>query len=250
MNERVLARITHNTEDWRKPSKKPAGLESSETYSAKHGFGHEEWLFRTEWQIDGWRYAFIEGFNKSRHAYIGGPLDVTLFTFLPENDWIKKRHRYLLYKFPDPERDELERSVLGRRGSQELPDARPLFRRGTKPVQYDPQHEKMQARLMAELRREYGTKHVIREQDFVDVRVETDEELIFFEIKSDLAPRTVIRRALGQILEYAYQPSRSGRGPDHLVIVGRTALGREDEVYLEQLRNRFKLPIAYRLITI
>jgi hypothetical protein len=41
-------------------------------------------LFRAEWVIDGWRYAFIQGLNKSRRAYIGQPLDVTLFTIEPD----------------------------------------------------------------------------------------------------------------------------------------------------------------------
>jgi hypothetical protein len=80
--------------------------------------------------------------------------------------------------------------------------------------------------------------------------VETDESLIFYEIKTDLNPRAVIRQALGQILEYAYHPARAGRCPDSLVIVGRTALGAEDETYLQRLCDEFKLPLSYRVITI
>jgi hypothetical protein len=278
--------------------------------------------------IDGWRYGFIEGLNRGGRAYLGQPLEVTLFTrqpdkrhrmvatiydleylsdeqaqdalatfrskgwlkimedeirtvggnvrafgdpewahhvlnvryrldnldpsppdtFLPDDAWFRNRYRYKLYPFDPTERDRVERTFHGRRGSQDMPEARRLFRRGTKPVQCDPHHDKMQARLMDELRQEYEPQCVRREQDFVDVSVETPKELIYFEIKSDLDPKAVIRQALGQLLEYAYHPARSSRRPDRLVIVGRTPLEADDKAYLNALCEKFSLPLAYRVV--
>ena len=108
----------------------------------------------------------------------------------------------------------------------------------------------MQAKLMSELHEEYGADHVWRETDFVDVRVETERELIYFEIKTDLNPRTVLRAAIGQILEYAYHPARTGRRPDKLVVVGRTALEPDDETYLKILSESFKIPLRYRVVSV
>ncbi|MDI1247850.1 MAG: hypothetical protein PSV13_03110 [Lacunisphaera sp.] len=329
-SERKLARIAYNSAGWQRPTGDAGELESGETYNAKNKFGHEDWLFRAEWVIDGWRYAFIQGLNKHRLAYFGQSLDVTLYTlqpdkrrrlvatinglesldndqakdalavfkergwlrtmqkevkdiggnadalgdpkwaehvlnvrfridnvdtyppdtFLPDDDWIHDRHRYMLYKLEDADRQRIEQSRLGRSGSQEPPEVRRLFRRGTNPIEYTPEHGKMQAKLMAELQQEYGKECVCREEDFVDVRVETEKELIYFEIKTDLDPRAVIRQALGQILEYAYHPARAGRRPDSLVIVGRLILGEQDKAYLASLRERFSLPISYRVVTV
>lgn len=263
-----LARIAYNSTGWERPNGDAAPLESGETYNAKNKFGHEDWLFRRAWVIDGWRYAFIQGLNKHRLSYLGQSLDVTLYTiqpgerrrlvatiygleslnddqakaaltvfktegwlsimqkevrdiggnadalgdpawaehvlniryrqenvephppdtFLPDDKWIKDRRRYMLYQFADAERERIERLVGERKGSQELPAVRQLFRRGIKPVVYTPEHDKMQAKLIAELHGEYGAAHVWRETDFVDVRVETERELIYFEIKTDLNP--------------------------------------------------------------
>jgi hypothetical protein len=83
--------------------------------------------------------------------------------------------------------------------------------------------------LMQELQAEYPKSLVVSEQDFIDVSVRTDAELLLYEIKSDLEPRTVIRQALGQILEYAFHPSRHHALPLRLVIVGRRALSTEDK---------------------
>jgi len=325
---KLLARITYNTKNWQRPSGPDGKGEAVGSYSRDNGFGHEEWLFRSEWLIDGWRYGFIEGFNRGARTYLGQPLEVTLFTrqpdkrhrlvatiydleyltdeqaqdalatfrsqewlkimedeiravggnvgafgdpkwahhvlnvryrldnfdlyppdsFLPDTKWFRDRHRYLLYTFDELQRDSVERTFHGRRGSQSMPQSRRLFRRGTKPVQCDPLHHKMQAKLMNELQQEFEHQCVCREQDFVDVRVETPKELIYFEIKSDLDPKAVIRQALGQLLEYAYHPARTSRRPDRLVMVGRTPLGAEDKSYLHYLCEIFNLPLAYRVV--
>jgi hypothetical protein len=106
----------------------------------------------------------------------------------------------------------------------------------------------MQKALLSELKGEFPDAQILCEAAFVDVRVETVRELIYFEIKTDLDPRTVIRQAIGQILEYAYHPARTGRPPDSLVIVGRTELGAEDAAYLQCLCKRFRLPLSYRVV--
>jgi len=103
---------------------------------------------------------------------------------------------------------------------------------------------------MEELQHEHQPECVRREQDFVDVRVETPTELIYFEIKSDLDPKAVIRQSLGQLLEYAYHPARTGRRPDSLVIVGRTPLGKDDKAYLIAICQKFKLPLTYRVVKV
>lgn len=325
-----LARIGYNSAGWQRPTGEAGEQESAETYNAKNRFGHEDWLFRAEWVIDGWRYAFIQGLNKNRRAYIGRPLDISLFTiepdkrrrliatiyglealdddqarnaldacrsrgwlktmqdevvaiggntealgapkwaehvlnvryrvvnvdayptgtYLPDDEWIHDRHRYMLDRFEGSERERVEAGIRGRQGSREAPESRRLFRRGTNPVEYTPEHQKMQAKLLAELQQEYGRDCVWLEKDFVDARVETVEELISFEIKTDLDPRAVIRQSMGQILEYAYHPSRGGRRPDKFVIAGRVPLGAEDQAYLGSLRDRFKLPLAYRVVAL
>jgi hypothetical protein len=77
-----VTRICDNSSDWQRPTGQASQNEASDTYSHKNGFGHEEWLFRSEWLIDGWRYAFLQGVNKSHDKLLkmDAPFDVTLFT--------------------------------------------------------------------------------------------------------------------------------------------------------------------------
>ena len=101
---------------------------------------------------------------------------------------------------------------------------------------------------MKELAVEYPNANIRREEDFVDVEVRTLSERILFEIKSDLEPRSVIRQALGQILEYAYYPTREETLPVKLVIVGRGRLSDAARSYLNRLKQEFHLPIEYRVV--
>ncbi len=79
-----VTRICHNESNWQFPTS--SASEARNTFYSRHGYGHEEWLFRFEWQIGGWQYGFLQGVNKgwasrlSRGERVG---DVVLFTITP-----------------------------------------------------------------------------------------------------------------------------------------------------------------------
>jgi hypothetical protein len=87
-----ITRIAYNSSGWQHPTGDARREEASGTYNSDNGFGHEDWLFRSEWQIEGWRYAFLQGVNKSHTKLVkeGKAFDVTLFTIEPD-----KRRRYV-----------------------------------------------------------------------------------------------------------------------------------------------------------
>lgn len=327
-----LTRIAFNSSNWHHPTGEARKYESSTSYNYLYGFGHEDWLFRSEWLIDGWRYAFLQGVNKSHKKLVktGQPFDVTLFsrepdgrkrfvatirevdclgdqeandaldafkargwydvmlkellkvgvdakglsgtdwapyllnirfrmanvmlfppdTYADANDPIKNLNRYQLYDLNNVDQKIVTTINRARSGSTSLPEAKGFTRRGNGSIECTPEHARMQRQLMEELIKEYPTAKVVREQDCIDVTVRTEQELILFEIKSDLSPLTVIRLALGQILEYAYHPSRKHDLPMKLVIVGRQALSSADVEYMSYLQRTFGLPLRYRVVSI
>lgn len=91
---RKITRIAFNSDGWRRPTGEAAEIEGGQTYTVLNGFGHEDWLFRNEWIIDGWRYAFLQGVGKSHPKLVrdGKPFDVTLFTIQPD-----KRRRFVAH---------------------------------------------------------------------------------------------------------------------------------------------------------
>lgn len=327
---RKITRIAYNSAHWRKPTGEAGAQEIGGTYNNVNGFGHEDWLFRNEWLIDGWRYAFLQGVGKSHKKLIREklPFDLNLYTvqtdkrrryvaaideveclddrqaeaaletfrqmgwfdlmkaeieaingkvealgspqwarhvlnvrfrlqnvrMLPEDsfaavgDPIWKLHRYVLTESPVAN-DAMER-IRGRRGTNQSPNLESYARKGTCSSEVTPEHALMQARLMAELQEEFPTARVVREENYIDVVVENDTDLRLYEIKSDLSPRTVLRHAIGQLLEYAhFQANPKGRNL-HLVVVGRTPPSQADAAYINQLKQRFSLPLAYRVVHI
>ncbi|AMM13084.1 hypothetical protein AX768_02110 [Burkholderia sp. PAMC 28687] len=323
-----LTRISFNSSGWQRPTGEARHQESN-SFNKLNGFGFEDWLFRGEWQMDGWRYAFLQGVNKSRRALlkIGEPFDVTAFTIeankhrryvatireaeclddkqaagavdafrrngwldqmkreiegvngnvsaFDDNRWapfivnvrfrvenveqynasayasgtdpVFKLNRYQLYTLPQ-EGDEVSRHHRMSRPSP--PQTQSYLRRAVGPVICTPEHARMQALLMSELAIEFPSARIVCEENYVDVTVETSEDLIFFEIKSDLAPRTVLRLAVGQLLEYGFYPQKLQRLPTRLVVVGRNSLSASDAAYLHVLRERFALPLEYRVARI
>ncbi|MEJ7761027.1 MAG: hypothetical protein WKF55_15710 [Gemmatimonadaceae bacterium] len=78
-------RICWNTENWRRPSGDAQRYEQG-TFVATHGFGHEEWLLNPEWEIDGYRYGFLQPINKARGKLEDTVFSVSLYTRRPDGD--------------------------------------------------------------------------------------------------------------------------------------------------------------------
>lgn len=79
-----FARLTWNRDNWRHPSGYiPRGEQG--TYVARQGYGHEEWLNRSEWVLDGWRYGFVEGAGRSPRL-VGTKVRLILFSINPNKE--------------------------------------------------------------------------------------------------------------------------------------------------------------------
>jgi hypothetical protein len=331
-----LSRICFNSQGWRRPTGEAWLLELGKphSFSRRFRYGHEEWLFRFDWQVDGWQYGFLQGVNNSRSKVAGmeEAVDVTLYTCEPGNrrryvakildveclshvqseaihaqfvangwlaemqadivavggeistlgdqnwvdgminirfrqenvrwypadtyaekgEYVRKLRRYQFNEIKSADQvPYVDRTRPGRNGRPDAPNQSPFFRSGSAGKMCTPEHGLIQARLLEELKIEYPDADISCEKDFVDITVETSEERILFEIKSDLVPRTVLRLALGQLLEYGfYYPSQRADSSQftRLVAVGRKALSPEDQAYLKCLQQQFNLPLSYRVV--
>jgi len=329
-----ITRIAYNTSFWRRPTGDSANLEKN-THNSENGFGYEDWLFRDEWEIGGWRYAFLQGVNKSRRSLLkeNVPFDVTLFTIKPEKRIQNKKLRQYIAEIAQVEclsgeqandaldvfksrgwfdlmRKEVEEAggdvttldfpkyttdilnirfkrsnvsffspdtfanaddpIIGltryqltdkkdgsrkiecsaRTGSNDLPQEYEYVRSGSSSVVICPEHVKMQKKLMLLLKEKFPERSVIREKNFIDVQVETVSDRWLFEIKTDLSPRSVLRQAIGQLLEYEhFQTDRDGK-KIHLIVVGRKHASSDDSAYIRHLQKNFNLPIEYWVVEI
>jgi hypothetical protein len=83
-----VARLAWNSRHWRRPVSASEVQEAGNTYRSENGFGHEDWLFRNEWLLDGWRYGFVQGVNKSREKLLreDRSFDLRLFTMPAPGD--------------------------------------------------------------------------------------------------------------------------------------------------------------------
>lgn len=111
--------------------------------------------------------------------------------------------------------------------------------------EFDPYHNKMQNAICKLLRNSYNEyKKVLIERNRVDIKAKThDDKWHYFEIKTD-SPKLSIRKAIGQIMEYAYWPDLVKAGK--LIIISDEEPDLETQKYLTHIRNKFNIPISYR----
>ena len=111
--------------------------------------------------------------------------------------------------------------------------------------EYDPYHDMMQNSLFELLSSGFeGYQNVKIESGRVDLKAQTpSNHCHYFEIKTD-SPKLSIRKALGQVMEYAYFPSNE-RAEKLIIIAG----DQPDEASIEYLlfvRKKFGIPVYYR----
>ena len=75
------ARVCWNTLGWRIPS---GDAIEGNSYVARYGFGHEEWLFNFEWLINGYRYGFLQPIGKFYEKYAEESCSILIYTVTPE----------------------------------------------------------------------------------------------------------------------------------------------------------------------
>lgn len=110
-------------------------------------------------------------------------------------------------------------------------------------------HDQMQQSLYDSLVAAHGRENVDCEVSTssgrpADVMVRLPNGYELFEIKTALAPRDCVREALGQLLEYAYWPDSPV--VKAVWIVGPSPIDSETQEYIDGLRERFGIPMAYR----
>ncbi|PKP47475.1 MAG: hypothetical protein CVT95_05595, partial [Bacteroidetes bacterium HGW-Bacteroidetes-12] len=113
-------------------------------------------------------------------------------------------------------------------------------------IEFDPYHDQMQNAIFELLKNseKYNYKKVFIEKSRVDIKAITHDGVWhYFELKTD-NPKQSIRKALGQIMEYAFFPNKEKA--EKLIIVADEKPNEDVIKYLDYIRKKFGLPITYR----
>jgi hypothetical protein len=114
-------------------------------------------------------------------------------------------------------------------------------------IDIDIRHSKIQEKLVDDLFKRFGNDNVALEHPIngnkIDVVVNNNGMIYFYEIKTAPTARDCIRQALGQILDYAYWPGL--KNADKLFIVGENKIDENTENYLNFLKTQCGVVLEY-----
>lgn len=111
-------------------------------------------------------------------------------------------------------------------------------------------HNELMRRLYHHLCQQYGEENIGTENHIgtkkIDVVAKTEDGYNIYEIKTDKEPRSCVREAMGQILDYAFFECKDVI--HKMVIVGVTPETKEVNTYLTKFREKNSLEIYYTAI--
>jgi hypothetical protein len=114
-------------------------------------------------------------------------------------------------------------------------------------IDLDIRHSKIQEKLVDDLFKKFGNNNVSLEHPIngnkIDVVVNDNGMIYFYEIKTAPTARDCIRQALGQIFDYAYWPGL--RNANKLFIVGENTIDKNTENYLNFLKEQYGIILEY-----
>ncbi|MBB1307961.1 hypothetical protein H5162_00675 [Pseudoalteromonas sp. SR41-8] len=106
-------------------------------------------------------------------------------------------------------------------------------------------HNRIQKKLLHELRNKYGISAVKPEVNYIDILVELEDKYIIFEVKSSLSAERCIREALGQILQYGSELSKTTNKTIEYVVVGPNTIDDSAESYYKFVVENISIPLSY-----
>lgn len=123
---------------------------------------------------------------------------------------------------------------------------------GAKRLEIELRENELQAALMRKLISKYGGNNVMSEVPIdtvgqracrADIIVNHRNGYWLYEAKIESSARLCIRKAVGQLLEYAYWSE--SKNVTRLIVVGNAKTDISAEKYLATLRSKFSIPIQY-----
>jgi hypothetical protein len=126
----------------------------------------------------------------------------------------------------------------------------PQMRAGSRPYKATQKHNKLQEALKQRLINQYGEKavEVLLEENYVDVKLVLQEQIVFYEVKSSSYASACIKQALGQVLAYSFHDKDSRKRK--IVVVGPCPPNKEEEGIIEYVKSQLKIEFDYENIEI
>jgi len=113
-------------------------------------------------------------------------------------------------------------------------------------------HTLIQIELEKILISKYGKDNVAVEHPYqgnrVDMVVNENKKIYFYEVKVGDSVKSCIRQALGQLFEYSYFPDKNNA--TKLVVVGEPSLDNDAACYISKLNSDFLIPIEYMQVIV
>lgn len=130
-----------------------------------------------------------------------------------------------------------------RRRSMQKKNTAPQQRKGSQPYVARMIHNQIQEKFIDHLTELYGADNIVREEDFVDVKLIQPSRLTLYEIKPFALAEDCVRASLGQLLAYLH--AEPDERPKVIRVVGPNRATKEESDFIQFIRKQLIVDFDY-----
>jgi len=162
------------------------------------------------------------------------------------NKILKTFSKYIDNIKNDIRKDQYGRRInVNRKGNNKI-NVDDFFRRPINSTCIEQKHKKIQKAYLKSLVGLYGEENVILEENFIDIKVETNDIINLYEIKTYDRAIYCIRDAIGQLLLYTSRIEKKSKKQINLIVVGLGVDNLDSTKFKKYLLDNFNFNFEYK----
>lgn len=114
-----------------------------------------------------------------------------------------------------------------------------------KTVKVKKKHNKIQNKLLTDLKGKFPQAYIIMEEDYIDLKVETKNEILLFEVKPYFSVIRCVKEALGQLIGYYFNIKNEDNKKVKLIIYGPKKPNKDELNYLKFVKKNMSCTLEY-----
>lgn len=170
---------------------------------------------------------------------------------ISNDTFVRKIMNLNRYRSTDSQMDFTKSDIIGKKAIRKIKgvlsksEAEEIRTYLARTIKVKKKHNKIQNKLLTDLKGKFPQAYIIMEEDYIDLKVETKNEILIYEVKPYLSVIRCVKEALGQLIGYYFNIKNESNKKVRLIIYGPKKPNKDEVKYLNFVKEKINCTLEY-----